>query len=45
MILLILYLISLGGQDETVRWFDYGEALAEARRTQKPLLVEFRCEP
>jgi hypothetical protein len=43
--MIILFLLSLIWQDDTVRWFDYGEALAEAKRTQKPLLVEFRCEP
>lgn len=31
-------------QDE-IPWLDnYKEALREARRTQKPILLEFRCE-
>ena len=36
----------LGAQDDDIRWFDnYAEALQEAKRTQKPLFLEFRCEP
>jgi len=32
--------------DETVEWLgDYKQALAEAKRTGKPLFVEYRCEP
>ena len=32
-------------QDE-VNWLDnYGEAIREAKRTQKPIFLEFRCEP
>ncbi len=36
----------LSGQDEeTVDWFDnYEKALAEAKRTNKPIFLEFRCE-
>ena len=31
--------------DETVDWFDnYDKALAEAKRTNKPIFLEFRCE-
>lgn len=33
-------------QDEGFYWRDnYAEALHEARRTGKPLFLEFRCEP
>ncbi len=33
-------------QDDRFYWRDnYAEALREARRTGKPLLLEFRCEP
>ena len=33
-------------QDDTLEWLDdYGEAIALARETGKPLLVEFRCAP
>lgn len=33
-------------QDDGFYWRDnYAEALREARRTGKPLLLEFRCEP
>ena len=32
-------------QDE-IRWLDnYREAIQEAKRTQKPIFLEFRCEP
>ncbi len=33
-------------EEETVEWFsDYKQALAEAKRTGKPIFLEFRCEP
>jgi hypothetical protein len=33
-------------QDDGIHWLDnYGEAIREARRTQKPIFLEFRCEP
>ena len=33
-------------QDDEIHWFDnYSEAIQEAKRTQKPLFLEFRCEP
>ena len=32
--------------DGMVVWLeDYGEALAEAKRTGKPIFLEFRCAP
>lgn len=32
--------------DETVEWLgDYKQALAEAKRTGKPIFLEYRCEP
>ena len=32
--------------DGMVEWLDnYGEALAEAKRTGKPIFLEFRCAP
>lgn len=32
-------------QDEGVYWQDnYSEAIKEAKRSQKPIFVEFRCE-
>ena len=32
--------------DETVEWLgDYKQGLAEAKRTGKPMFVEYRCEP
>jgi hypothetical protein len=38
--------LPLAAQDDTVHWFgNYSEALQEARRTQKPIFLEFRCEP
>ena len=36
---------ALFGQDETVDWLDnYKQAIEEAKRTQKPIFLEFRCE-
>lgn len=33
-------------QEEAVPWLDnYPAAIQEARRTGKPLFLEFRCEP
>lgn len=33
------------GQDDGVHWYgDYKEAIQEAKRTQKPIFLEFRCE-
>ena len=33
-------------QDDEIRWLDnYHEAIQEAQRTQKPIFLEFRCEP
>jgi uncharacterized protein YyaL (SSP411 family) len=33
-------------QDDTIDWLSsYKEALAEAKRTGKPIFVEYRCEP
>jgi hypothetical protein len=31
--------------DDTIDWFDnYDKALQEAKRTRKPIFLEFRCE-
>ena len=33
-------------QDDEIRWLDnYRETIHEAKRTQKPIFLEFRCEP
>ena len=33
-------------QDDGIYWLkNYGEALREAKKTQKPIFLEFRCEP
>jgi len=33
-------------QSDDIRWIDnYREAIQEAKRTQKPIFLEFRCEP
>ena len=35
----------LRAQEEGIHWLDsYKEALKEAKRTQKPIFLEFRCE-
>ena len=46
----VLFLLSAvaipaAAQDDTVDWLDnYSKALAEAKRTNKPIFLEFRCE-
>ena len=36
----------LAQDDDGLHWYDkYADAVQEARRTQKPILLEFRCEP
>ena len=42
----MLSLVPAFAQDEeTVDWLDnYDKALAEAKRTNKPIFLEFRCE-
>ncbi len=33
-------------QDDRINWLNnYREAIQEAKRTQKPIFLEFRCEP
>ena len=33
-------------QQDDIQWLDnYGDALREARRTGRPIFLEFRCEP
>jgi hypothetical protein len=42
-----LYVVPSVAQDDvdTVEWFgDYQKALEEAKRTNKPIFLEFRCE-
>jgi hypothetical protein len=36
---------ALRAEDNSIDWLgNYGEALRQAKQTQKPILVEFRCE-
>jgi len=36
---------SLQAQDDEITWLgSYREAVQQARQTEKPILVEFRCE-
>jgi hypothetical protein len=36
----------LGAQQDPVRWLtNYDDAVQEAKRTRKPIFLEFRCEP
>jgi hypothetical protein len=42
----LLPLIPLCAQDDDLDWLNnYKAALDEARRTQKPIFLEYRCEP
>ena len=37
--------IPLLADDDTVEWLsNYKEAIQEAKRTQKPIFLEYRCE-
>jgi hypothetical protein len=37
---------SMAADDDAVHWLgSYSQALAEARRTGKPIFLEYRCEP
>jgi hypothetical protein len=41
-----LMVLPLFAQEDEINWLEnYGEALREARRTGKPIFLEFRCEP
>jgi hypothetical protein len=42
----LVFSAAIFGQDDTVDWLNnYKEAIAEAKRTQKPIFLEYRCEP
>jgi hypothetical protein len=37
--------VPMPAQDDSIYWYsDYREALRQARQTQKPIFLEFRCE-
>lgn len=41
-----LSVASAADDDPAVEWLgDYKQALAEAKRTNKPVFLEYRCEP
>lgn len=43
-----LWLIAspLNAQDDGIYWFNnYDDAIQEAKRTGKPIFLEYRCEP
>jgi hypothetical protein len=41
-----LFVTPLWAQDDGIYWFNnYNEALQEAKRTGKPIFLEYRCEP
>ena len=45
-LLLVLSSFPAAAQDETVDWHNnYKEAIQEAKRTNKPIFLEYRCEP
>lgn len=42
----LLWCLPSLAQEETVDWLNnYKEAIEEAKRTQKPIFLEYRCEP
>lgn len=45
-ILLLLSTAALPAEEDMIYWIDsYPEAIEEAKKTGKPLFLEFRCEP
>ncbi len=43
---LLFLAVPLAAQDDGLYWFDnYNDALQEAKRTGKPIFLEYRCEP
>ena len=39
-------LLPLAAEDDGINWLSsYKEAIQEARRTEKPIFLEYRCEP
>ena len=41
-----LFVSPLPAQDDGIYWFNnYNDALQEAKRTGKPIFLEYRCEP
>lgn len=45
-LLLLLFSLPVAAQDDTVDWLNnYQEAIQEAKRTNKPIFLEYRCEP
>lgn len=44
--LILSFTAALSAQDDMIYWIDnYPEAIEEARKSGKPLFLEFRCEP
>jgi hypothetical protein len=42
----LLFASPLPGQDDEIFWFsNYDDAVQEAKRTGKPIFLEYRCEP
>lgn len=45
-ILVLSFAAALSAQDDMIYWIDnYPEAIEEAKKSGKPLFLEFRCEP
>ena len=45
-ILILSFAAALSAQDDMIYWIDnYPEAIEEAKKSGKPLFLEFRCEP
>ena len=41
-----LFVSPLAAQDDGIFWFNnYNDAMQEAKRTGKPIFLEYRCEP
>jgi hypothetical protein len=45
-VVILSFAAALSAQDDMIYWIEnYPEAIQEARKTGKPLFLEFRCEP
>jgi hypothetical protein len=46
LLMCLLWTSLTAGAEEGLHWFDnYNAAIQEAKRTGKPIFLEFRCEP
>jgi uncharacterized protein YyaL (SSP411 family) len=45
LLLSAFHIVPANAQEDTIEWLDnYEKAIQEAKRTNKPIFLEFRCE-